>query len=224
MTLDILYEDNHIIAVNKPAGVLMQGDVTGDKPLPDSVKDYIKVKYNKPGDVYLGVVHRIDRPVSGVVIFARTSKAGARLSDAFRNQKIEKTYLAIVEGKPPEPIGNLRHHLSKNAKLNKSYIDKSNKGKLSELSYHWIGSSNGLHLLEVQPGTGRHHQIRVMLANIGCVIKGDLKYGSKRRNSDGNIALHASALKFIHPVKKEEMLLYAPLPNIPEWKKFSDLL
>jgi len=222
---EILYEDNHIIAVNKPAGMLIQGDKTGDTTLPDIVKEYLRVKYNKPGNIFLGVVHRLDRPVSGVVLFARTSKATSRLNEAFRSQKVNKTYLAIVQKEPPFHEDLISGYLSKDQTKNKSYLSQNKqKGKYSELSYKWLGSYEKHSLLEVSPFTGRHHQIRVMLNSIGCTIKGDLKYGAAKPNSDGNICLHASAVKFIHPVKKEPYVIEAPLPKTSEWNEFKGLL
>ncbi len=219
---EIIYEDNHIIAVNKNGGVLVQADKTKDSILSDAVKDYIKVKYNKPGNVYLGTIHRIDRPVSGLILFGRTSKASARLSKAFRENKIHKTYLALVSHKPSEVKGHLQFYLAKDARKNKSFVVNANhpKGKLSELEYEWLGSKKGMHVLKVKPITGRHHQIRVMLSHIGCVIQGDLKYGAFPANADGNISLHAYQISFIHPVQKEKMVLTASLPNTKEWNVF----
>lgn len=222
---EILYEDNHLIVVNKPAGVLVQGDQTGDVTLPDIVKEYLRVTYNKPGNVYLGVVHRLDRPVSGVVLMGKTSKATSRLSDAFRKKALEKTYWAIVEREPPMQEDFITGYLVKNKDQNKSFLHDRQVpgGKYSELHYRWVGSHEHYHLLEVKPVTGRHHQIRVMLSHIGCPIKGDLKYGSRQANEDGNICLHAHSLQFDHPVRKDPYLIKAPVPAIASWNDFSGL-
>jgi 23S rRNA pseudouridine1911/1915/1917 synthase len=225
MELEILYEDNHIIAVNKPGGMLVQSDETGDSIIPDLVKGYIGEKYNKPGNVFLGIVHRLDRPVSGVVLFGRTSKATRRLNEAFRQAKVEKTYLAIVEHAPPKQSDDLVAHLVKNARVNKSFVaEKDSKhfsrAKRSELSYRWVAASDNYHLLEVKPKTGRHHQIRVMLNAIGCTIKGDLKYGARRSNPSGSISLHARSIRFTHPVKKEATTITAPFPVDDIWDVF----
>lgn len=212
--MNVLYEDNHIIAVNKGCSEIVQGDKTGDTPLSETVKTYIKEKYNKPGNVFLGVTHRLDRPVSGVVIFARTSKALSRLNDMFRNRKIEKKYWAIVENAPTEPIGRLEHYLVRNERQNKSYVYEKERpnSKKAMLSYELIGKSDRYYLLEVELETGRHHQIRTQLAHIGCPIKGDLKYGATRSNKGGGISLHALSAKFVHPVSKEEVKIIAPTP------------
>jgi 23S rRNA pseudouridine1911/1915/1917 synthase len=226
MKLDIVYEDNHIIAVNKRSGDLVQGDKTGDKPLSDMVKEYIKEKYNKPGDVYLGVTHRIDRPTSGIVIFARTSKALTRLNKMFQDKEINKTYWAVVESEPPNMSDTLTHFLKRNTKQNKSYASIKNTGKDSKesvLSYTMKGKTNRYYLLEIDPKTGRHHQIRTQLSFIGCVIKGDLKYGAKRSNSDGSIHLHARGIEFLHPVKKESVVITANPPKDPVWDEFVKL-
>jgi 23S rRNA pseudouridine1911/1915/1917 synthase len=218
----VLYEDNHIIAVNKAAGVLVQGDVTGDVPLSELVKEYVKKKYKKPGEVFLGVVHRLDRPVTGVVILARTSKGLERMNKLFREKETRKTYWAIVASKPPKKEDVLVHWLMKDEKKNKtSAFTQEKVGALrSELSYKWIGTSGSLHLIEVNPVTGRPHQIRVQLASVGCPIKGDLKYGDKIPNEDGSICLHAKSLEFVHPVKKEPLLISADLPEFGPWKQF----
>ena len=218
--LEILYEDNHIIAVNKKASDIVQGDKTGDRPLPEYVKDYIKKKYNKPGDVFLGIVHRLDRPVSGVVLFARTSKALSRLNEMFREKKIQKTYWAIVKNKPKNKIDILVHYLLKNQAKNKSqaFIREDKNTLRSELRYELIHSLDNYHLLEVSPKTGRHHQIRVQLAKIGCPIKGDIKYGFDRTNMDKSIHLHARKINFVHPVKKKPISITAPTPNDVVWK------
>ncbi|MBL6663970.1 MAG: RluA family pseudouridine synthase [Flavobacteriales bacterium] len=218
--LEVLYEDNHIIAVNKKASDIVQGDKTGDRPLPEYVKDYIKKKYNKPGEVFLGVVHRLDRPVSGVVLFARTSKALSRLNEMFREKKVQKTYWAIVKNKPQNTKDTLVHYLLKNQSKNKSqaFNREANNALRSELSYELIHSLDNYHLLEVSPKTGRHHQIRVQLAKIGCPIKGDIKYGFDRTNKDKSIHLHARKIDFIHPVKNEPISITAPTPNEALWK------
>lgn len=219
--LEVLYEDNHIIAVNKRPSDIVQGDKTGDRPLGEFVKDYIKKKYNKPGEVYLGVVHRLDRPVSGVILFARTSKALSRLNEMFREKKVQKTYWAVVKNRPTLPQDTLIHYLKKNQQKNKSTAFKrAEKGALrSELNYQLIKSLDNYYLLEVDPKTGRHHQIRVQLSKIGCSIKGDIKYGADRTNKDASIHLHARKIQFIHPVKKEALTITAPPPQKdPIWQ------
>ena len=212
--LQVLYEDNHLIAVNKRPGDIVQGDKTGDEPLSHIVKTYIKKKYNKPGNVYLGVAHRLDRPTSGVVIFARTSKALARLNKMFAGKETSKTYWALVKNRPPKASGTLKHWLKKNPKQNKSYPhDHEISGsKLALMDYKLTKNLDRYFLLEIDLHTGRHHQIRAQLAAIGCPIKGDLKYGYDRSNPDGSIHLHARSLKFIHPVKKESLNLIADPP------------
>ncbi|MGI8892056.1 MAG: RluA family pseudouridine synthase [Bacteroidia bacterium] len=223
--IDILYEDNHIIAVNKKPSEIVQGDKTGDEPLSEKIKHYIKSKYNKPGDVYLGTVHRIDRPVSGVVLFGRTSKAAERLSKLFHDRKVKKTYWAVVKNKPPADHEVLIHYLLKNEKQNKSYsFNPDKKGALkSELEYNLLGSSDNYFLLEVNPLTGRHHQIRAQLAAIGCPIKGDIKYGFDRTNNDASIHLHAYKIEIIHPVKNEPLIITAPPPPDPVWNYFKHI-
>lgn len=223
--MTVLYEDNHIIAVSKTCNEIVQGDKTGDTPLSEIVKQYIKVKYNKPGEVFLGVTHRLDRPTSGVVLFARTSKALARLNDMFKShEQIRKTYWAIVQGQPKEPEGRLEHYLVKNEAQNKSYITSSPSGggregaaKLAILTYRTLAVGNHYSLLEVNLETGRHHQIRCQLAAIGCPIKGDLKYGAKRSNPDGGICLHARQIEFVHPVSKQDISITAPVPQDKLW-------
>ncbi|MCC8173348.1 MAG: RluA family pseudouridine synthase [Odoribacter sp.] len=227
--LEILYEDNHIIAVNKKTSDIVQLDKTEDKPLSEEVKEYIKKKYNKPGAVFLGVPHRIDRPVSGVVIFARTSKALTRLNKMFQDhdESLTKTYWAIVGNLPPEDSGLLKHYLVRNGEKNKTYAyDKEKKGgKEARLEYKLIGRSQRYYLLEINLLTGRHHQIRCQLAKIGCPIKGDLKYGFPRSNEGGGISLHAREISFIHPVTKERISIVAPTPkNDTLWKAFSEFL
>lgn len=221
----VLYEDNHIIVVNKRSSDLVQGDSTGDEPLDDIVRAYIKEKYNKPGDVFLGVVHRLDRPVSWCVVYARTSKALSRLSELFRTRDVRKTYWAIVSERPPAEEGTISNYLKKNEPQNKSYVyDKEVKGsKLAELSYRVLSRSEKYYLIEVDLMTGRHHQIRAQLASAGCPIKGDLKYGSKRSNEGGGISLHSRRISFVHPVKNEEITVEAPLPDDRIWKLFSNV-
>lgn len=216
----VLYEDNHLIAVYKFPSDIVQGDKTGDKPLSDLVKTYLKDKYNKPGNVFCGVIHRIDRPVSGVVLFAKTSKALARMNKLFQEKKIKKTYWAIVKNKPESNKDKLVHFLLKNQKQNKSYPVNEERGKKSELTYEVLSSSDRYHLLEITPHTGRHHQIRCQLAAIGSPIKGDLKYGFDRSNKDGSINLHARRLEFEHPVTKESISITCPVPDDTLWQFF----
>jgi 23S rRNA pseudouridine1911/1915/1917 synthase len=220
--LEVLYEDNHIIAVNKRPSDIVQGDKTGDTPLSDFVKQYVKEKYDKPGDVFIGTVHRIDRPVSGIVLFARTSKALARLNQMFQTKEIQKTYWAVVKNKPEKESGKLIHYLKKNEAKNmsKAFINEQNGALRSELDYKLVCSSDNYHLLEITPLTGRHHQIRVQLASMGCPIKGDLKYGFNRSNKDASIHLHARKIEFIHPVKKEPVVITAPPPDEVLWNEF----
>ena len=220
--MTVLYEDNHIIVVNKTASEIVQGDKTGDTPLSETVKQYLKEKYNKPGNVFLGVTHRLDRPVSGLVVFAKTSKALSRLNDMFRNSEVKKTYWAIVRNRPQELEGELTNWLVRNEKQNKSYAyDKEVKdSKKAVLCYKTIGHSQNYHLLEVDLKTGRHHQIRCQLAKMGCPIKGDLKYGSPRSNPDGSICLHARRIAFVHPVSKESIEIEAPVPSGNLWNGF----
>ena len=219
MDTDILFEDNHIIAVNKKPSQLVQGDKTNDEPLSELVKKYIKSKYNKPGEVFIGVVHRIDRPVSGIVLFAKTSKALSRLNELFRTKNIQKTYWAVVKNQPKNQEGTLINYLIKNEKSNKSFAyNEERKGALrSELSYKVIGKTDNYFLVEVLPSTGRHHQIRVQLSHMGCPIKGDLKYGYERSNKDASIHLHARKIEFIHPIKNEQITIEAMPPNDPIW-------
>jgi 23S rRNA pseudouridine1911/1915/1917 synthase len=221
----VIYEDNHLLIVNKANGVLVQGDETGDKPLVDLCKDYIKEKYDKPGAVFLGVVHRLDRPVSGVVVLARTSKSLERMNALFREKETKKTYWAVVKNKPQKDHDTLIHWLIKDEKKNKTaFYTKETTGALrSELSYKVIGTAQGHWLLQVNPITGRSHQIRVQLASMGCPIRGDIKYGYGEIINDGrSINLHAKRLEFIHPVKKENLKVEAPLPDDGFWKYFSN--
>lgn len=220
--MTVVYEDNHIIVVNKTASEIVQADKTGDTPLSETVKQYLKEKYQKPGNVFLGVTHRLDRPVSGLVIFAKTSKALTRLNEMFRAGEVKKTYWAVVKNAPKESEGELVHFLVRNEKLNKSYAyDKEvPNSKKAVLDYRLIGRSENYYLLEVDLKTGRHHQIRCQLAKMGCPIKGDLKYGSPRSNPDGSICLHARRVRFVHPVSKELIELKAPLPEGNLWKGF----
>jgi 23S rRNA pseudouridine1911/1915/1917 synthase len=220
--MKVVYEDNHIIIVNKESGEIVQGDKSGDQPLSEFVKAYIKQKYNKPGNVFLGVTHRLDRPVSGLVVFARTSKALARLNDMFRNGDIHKTYWAITQKCPEPSEGTLTHWITRNTQQNKSYAHDREvpNSKQAILNYRLIGKTDNYHLLEIQLMTGRHHQIRCQLSHIGSPIKGDLKYGAKRSNPDGSISLHARRIEFVHPVTKETINVEAPLPTLPPWNAF----
>ena len=222
----IIFEDNHLLVINKDAGVLVQGDKTGDTPLSDLAKAYVKEKYQKPGEVFMGVIHRIDRPVSGLVLMARTSKALERMNEQFKNRAIEKKYLAVVRNRPPANAGNLVHWLIKNPETNvtKAYEKEVPNSMRSELNYKLIGELDGFYLLDVNPITGRPHQIRVQLASMNCPIVGDNKYGYPRGNKDKSICLHAHQVKFMHPVKKEEMQLFAALPLDPFWQKFLPLI
>ena len=232
--MTVLYEDNHIIAVNKTCSEIVQGDKTGDTPLSEIVKAYIKEKYNKPGEVFLGVTHRLDRPTSGVVLFARTSKALTRLNEMFKEKsqitnhqsQIIKTYWAIVQGAPKMPEGRLENWLIRNEQQNKSYIAKpnANNAKKAILDYRTLVRGENYTLLEIDLETGRHHQIRCQLAAIGCPIKGDLKYGAKRSNPDGGISLHARQIAFIHPVSKQNICITAPVPDDSLWQQFAALV
>ncbi len=217
--IQILHEDNHIIIINKRAGDIVQGDKTGDKPLNDIIKEYIKEKYNKPNNVYLGTVHRLDRPTSGIVIFAKTSKALERLNKMLREKQIDKTYWAVAKNKPQKTGDTLIHYLKKNPKNNKSTAFKTETegSKKAILHYKILKELDSYFLLEIDLETGRHHQIRCQLASIGCYIKGDLKYGAKRSNKDASIHLHARKIKFTHPVSKETILVKAPTPNDAIW-------
>ena len=217
--LQILYEDNHIIVVNKRVGDIVQGDKTGDKPLSEVVKEYIKEKYNKPGEVFLGVVHRLDRPTTGIVVFARTSKALARLNELFANRETKKTYWAVVKNQPPKAQDTLVHYLKRNEKNNtsKAHVKEVPESKKASLDYTIIKTLDNYFCLEINLHTGRHHQIRAQLSAIGCPIKGDLKYGFDRSNPDGGIHLHARKLVFIHPVSKESLEIMADPPKDAIW-------
>ena len=225
MALIVLYEDNHLIAVKKEAGHIVQSDKTGDETLAEEVKSYIKRKYKKPGEVFLGIIHRLDRPVGGVVVFARTSKALSRMNALFREKKIAKTYWAIVEEKPPFEKGELVNWLKKNQEKNRSraYDTEVKESKKAELIYRLLGRSRHYYYLEIHPKTGRHHQIRVQLAHLNCKIKGDVKYGAKRTNKDGSIHLFARSLAFIHPVKREKIIIRANPPVDPLWNEMMNL-
>ena len=225
MALVVLYEDNHLIAVKKNAGDIVQSDQTGDKTLAEEVKSYIKRKYKKPGEVFLGIIHRLDRPVGGVVVFARTSKALSRMNALFREKKMAKTYWAIVEEKPPFENGELVNWLKKNQEKNRSraYDLEIKESKKAELTYRLMGRSRHYYYLEIQPKTGRHHQIRIQLAHLGCKIKGDVKYGAKRTNKDGSIHLFARSLAFSHPIKKEKIIIRANPPIDPLWNEMMNL-
>lgn len=220
VNLQILHEDNHIIVINKRVGDIVQGDKTGDKPLSEVVKEYIKDKYKKPGEVYLGVIHRLDRPTTGIVVFAKTSKALTRLNNAFKNRETQKTYWAVVKNCPPKENDTLIHYLKRNSKNNtsKAHTKEVPESKKASLDYKIIKKLDNYFGLEINLHTGRHHQIRAQLSAIGCPIKGDLKYGFDRSNPDGGIHLHARKLSLTHPVTKEELTIIAPVPNDIIWK------
>lgn len=220
--MNVLYEDNHIIIVNKAAGEIVQGDKTGDESLCDTMKQYIKEKYAKPGNVFIGLPHRLDRPVSGIVVFAKTSKALERLNAMFRDGNVKKIYWAITKGKPATPQGEISTWILRNEKMNKSFsYPKEVKGsKHALLCYSHTAASQNYNLIEVELKTGRHHQIRCQLASIGCPIKGDLKYGAQRSNPDGSISLHARYIEFTHPVSKQLIQVTAPLPADRLWQSF----
>lgn len=221
----ILYEDNHLIVVNKAVGELVQGDETGDRTLADDVREYLRVTYDKKGNVYLGIPHRLDRPTSGIVVYAKTEKALVRLNEMFRSEGgIRKTYWAVVDRRPPEDEGTLVHYIVRDSRLNKStaYRNEVKGSRVAKLSYTLLASSDRYHLLEIELHTGRHHQIRAQLKAVGVHIKGDLKYGAERSNSDGGISLHARRITFIHPVKKEEITIIAPPPKDTLWTYFLD--
>lgn len=218
--MEVVYEDNHIIIVNKKSGEIVQGDKTGDTPLSETVKQWIKEKYAKPGNVFCGVVHRLDRPVFGLVVFAKTSKALARMNEMFRNGDVHKTYWAITKNRPPKDEDTLVHYITTTERNNKSYASTVEKpgAQKAVLKYRVISQSDNYHLIEVKLLTGRKHQIRVQLAAIGCPIKGDLKYGAKRSNPDGSISLLARNVTFVHPVSKQDICVTAPVPDDNLWK------
>jgi len=224
--MEILHEDNHLIIVNKTTSEIVQGDKTGDTPLSETIKEYLKEKYNKPGNVFIGVTHRLDRPVSGVVVFAKTSKALTRVNDLFREHNLKKRYWAIVKNAPPEPEMTLTHYIVRNEKQNKSYAhdEQVKDAKKSVLSFKLIAQSDNYHLLEVDLKTGRHHQIRCQLSKIGCPIKGDIKYGFARTNKDGGISLHARSIEFIHPVSQLPVSVVAPVPDDTLWSEFEKMI
>lgn len=221
MKTEILFEDNHLLIINKRPGELAQGDETGDVPLIDSLKDFIKKRDNKPGNVFLGLIHRLDRPTSGILIFAKTSKALTRMNELFKTRDVSKTYWAIIQGKPKTQFERLEHYLKKNQKNNKTtvYPNPAKDAKIAVLEYKLLGALDNYSLLEVDLFTGRSHQIRAQLSFIGNPIKGDLKYGAKRSNPDGSISLHARKIGFLHPVSKEEINVIAPPPNDSIWKE-----
>ncbi|TKC05523.1 RluA family pseudouridine synthase [Pedobacter polaris] len=221
---DILYEDNHLIAINKRSGDIVQIDETGDEPLDEKVKKYIAAKYNKPNGAFLGVVHRLDRPVSGVILFAKTSKALERMNAVFKNREVRKTYFAVVRNRPARIEGNLVHYLIKNPQKNvvAAYNKEVTGSQRSELDYKLIGEVGGFYLLQVNPITGRSHQIRVQLSTMDCPIVGDNKYGYPRGSRKGSICLHARQLEFIHPVQKEQVKIFAPLPVDGFWERFEN--
>ena len=224
--MTVVYEDNHIIIVNKTASEIVQGDKTGDVPLSETVKQYLKEKYHKPGNVFIGVTHRLDRPVNGLVVFAKTSKALSRLNEMFKNSEVKKTYWAIVKQTPAETEGELVNYLVRNEKQNKSYAYDTEKpgSKKAILHYRLIARSDNYSLLEVDLKTGRHHQIRCQLAKMGCPIKGDLKYGFPRSNPDGSICLHARRVRYVHPVSKELIDVVAPVPSDNLWRSLTSSL
>ncbi|MDR2470138.1 MAG: RNA pseudouridine synthase [Tannerella sp.] len=223
--MEIIYEDNHLIAINKSCGEIVQGDKTGDIPLSELLKAYLKEKYNKPGNAFVGIIHRLDRPVTGMVVFARTSKALYRMNELFRKGEIRKRYLAIVRQSPPTPEGELIHWIVRNESINKSYASDTEQpdSKKAILRYRLLASSENYHLLEIDLKTGRHHQIRCQLAKIGCPIKGDLKYGSARSNPGGGISLHAQRIAFSHPVTLQPVELEAAFPGDPLWQTLFEL-
>jgi 23S rRNA pseudouridine1911/1915/1917 synthase len=225
LSFTVLFEDNHLIAVKKISGDIIQSDKTGDITLAENVKSYIKKKYNKPGEVFLGIIHRIDRPVGGVVVFARTSKSLSRMNTLFRDREVKKEYWAIVEEKPPFEEGELTNWLKKNQEKNKSraYNQEVKESKKAILNYKLIGRSKNYYYLKINPLTGRHHQIRVQLSHLGCKIKGDVKYGAKRTNKDGSIHLLARSITFLHPVKKTELTIVANPSIDPLWNDFLNL-
>ncbi|MBN2237102.1 MAG: RluA family pseudouridine synthase [Bacteroidales bacterium] len=223
--MEVVYDDNHLIVINKRPSQIVQGDKTGDVPLTDILKDYLKEKYNKAGNVYLGLVHRLDRPTSGILVFAKTDKASKRLSLLFQQRGLSKKYWAVVNKAPQESTGTLVNYLKKNEQKNRSFVvsESTFGAKRAELTYVYKGKSDRYHLLEIELHTGRHHQIRCQLAHIGCLIKGDVKYGFDRANEDLSIHLHARSIEFEHPVKKEAIHLVAKPPEDPVWNYFADM-
>lgn len=221
----ILFEDNHFIAINKLSAEIVQGDKTGDEPISETVKKFLKIKYNKPGNVFCGVIHRLDRPVSGVLLLAKTSKGLARMNELFSSREVKKIYWAIVKNTPNNLEGNLVHYLIKDEKKNmsKAHLKEIKNSKRAELNYRLIGKGDNYSLLEIDPLTGRHHQIRVQLSSMGCSIKGDLKYGAPRSNPDGSISLHARKLIFNHPISNEKIEIIAPVPNEKLWQDISKI-
>lgn len=221
--MKVVYEDNHILVVNKDPGEIVQGDKTGDQPLSETLKEWLRKKYDKPGNVFLGVVHRLDRPVGGLVIFAKTSKALSRLNDMLRNGEIHKTYWALTRGMPPKEADMLTHYISTVERNNKSYVSATPKpgAKEARLEYRLLAKGDTFNLLEVKLLTGRKHQIRVQLSAIGCPIRGDLKYGDRRSNPDGSISLLARSIDFIHPVSKQPIHVEAPVPDENVWKSIA---
>jgi len=224
--LQVIFEDNHLIAVNKPRGILVQGDETEDRPISEYVKEYIKLRYDKPGEVFIGVIHRLDRPVSGALVLARTSKALARMNDLFKERKVKKTYWAVTTNRPDPEVGHLTHYIVKDAEKNISRAldqpsNRNKDAKRSDLDYRMIGEIEGKHLLLVEPQTGRPHQIRVQLAKMGCPIVGDVKYGAREGFHHGGIYLHCRSLEFIHPVKQTPVRIVADPPQDPIWKMMS---
>ena len=223
--LEVLYEDNHIIAVNKRSSDIVQGDITNDRTLDNVIREYLRVKYDKPGEAWLGTIHRLDRPVSGVILYAKTSKCLIRMMKAFKHREVAKTYWAIVKGAPPEPVGHVINYLRKNSERNKSYAyDAPGKDrKEAELKYYHLGKGDHYDFVEVHPKSGRHHQIRVTLSALGCPIKGDIKYGARRTNDNASIHLHARRIEFVHPVRREVVRIIAPPPEDSLWDKMLEL-
>lgn len=220
--MEVLYEDNHLIVISKTCSEIVQADKTGDKPLSEMIQDYLKEKYHKPGNVFIGVTHRLDRPTSGVVVFAKTSKALSRMNDMFRDHDLQKIYWAVTKNCPPSDEGSLEDYLVRVERLNKSFAYAQSKpgAKKAVLHYKVIAKTDNYFLLQIHLETGRHHQIRCQLSNIGCPIKGDLKYGFPRSNPDGGISLHARSIDFVHPVSKKHIHVVAPVPDDSLWKAF----
>ena len=223
--LEVLYEDNHIIAVNKHSSDIVQGESPNDRTLDNVIREYLRVKYDKPGEAWLGTIHRIDRPVSGVILYAKTSKCLSRMMKAFKHREVAKTYWAVVKGEPPQAVGHVINYLRKNSERNKSYAyDTPGKDrKESELKYYLLGKGDHYHFVEIHPKSGRHHQIRVTLSSLGCPIKGDIKYGARRTNDNASIHLHARRIEFVHPVRREVVRIIAPPPEDNLWDKMLEL-